>query len=447
MASLKHAASKPESFDAGSIAAKEGFGSLDIVAEGLETDQRLALAQRIVASATFAKSPRLCQFLLYITERIVLHRPEEVNEQQIGVHVFERAPNYNSGEDNIVRSQARLLRKKLDEYYAAEGKDDPIRIVVPRGAYVPVFEPAVAAEPASVPAPVEGIAMGGIRRSWARWALAMGILALTAIGLAAYSRLTSPGPDVRFHQFWAMLVNPERSSMIVPSDTALVLYQIYTGKQISLTEYAKGQFARPEDTPEGADPKFTSSLDRLPYTNIVDLNFSWQLARRSKADLRRTTIRSAREVRTADLKGVNAILIGARRSNPWVELFDKNNNFRGLFTAELRDFISNAAPQGSEPARYRDTRTDGVGHGYAVVAFVPGLTGQENVLLLSGTTSASTEGAADFVLNEKAFGSFLGTISSKAKVPHFEAVLDVETVSASAPRAKVIAYRVHPEGN
>jgi adenylate cyclase len=41
----------------------------------------------------------------------------------------------------IVSVQARRLRRRLDEYYANEGKNDPIRIQIPKGTYVPVFEP------------------------------------------------------------------------------------------------------------------------------------------------------------------------------------------------------------------------------------------------------------------------------------------------------------------
>jgi hypothetical protein len=83
-----------------------------------------------------------------------------------------------------------------------------------------------------------------------------------------------------------------------------------------------------------------------------------------------------------------------------------------------------------------------VNHAFAIVAFKRGLTGQENVLLLSGTTTAGTEGAADFVLNDGSLGAFLQKIAPAKKIPHFEVVLDVENVVGSSPRAEVVAYRV-----
>jgi hypothetical protein len=41
-----------------------------------------------------------------------------------------------------VRTQASKLRSNLAEYYATEGRDDPIRIELQKGSYVPVFRSA-----------------------------------------------------------------------------------------------------------------------------------------------------------------------------------------------------------------------------------------------------------------------------------------------------------------
>jgi hypothetical protein len=51
-----------------------------------------------------------------------------VKEYLIGTEVYERKPPYHPGEDSIVRSEARRLRRKLKEYYESDGKDDPVLI-------------------------------------------------------------------------------------------------------------------------------------------------------------------------------------------------------------------------------------------------------------------------------------------------------------------------------
>src|ERR1700753_424789 len=103
------------------------------------------LACRVAASKGLSKSDLLPKFLQYVCEQQLLGNSHEITEQRIGTQIFNRAPDYNPGEDNIVRSYARLLRKRLDEYFEGEGRDEPMRIVIPRGGYVPVFqqEPAV----------------------------------------------------------------------------------------------------------------------------------------------------------------------------------------------------------------------------------------------------------------------------------------------------------------
>jgi hypothetical protein len=90
-------------------------------APGLEDDARWHLAQRIVDSPQFCKSPRLSQFLLYVVGKTLEGRQSEISEQQIGVHVFGRPHGYRTVDDNIVRSYARLLRRRLTEYFASDG--------------------------------------------------------------------------------------------------------------------------------------------------------------------------------------------------------------------------------------------------------------------------------------------------------------------------------------
>lgn len=105
----------------------------------LANDPRWQLARRIAASKSFEKSSFLISFLLYVCEQELCGKGRELNEHQIGVRALGRPATYNPGDDNIVRNYARLLRKRLEEYFKSEGKDDILRVDIPRGHYVPVF--------------------------------------------------------------------------------------------------------------------------------------------------------------------------------------------------------------------------------------------------------------------------------------------------------------------
>src|SRR3984893_13652393 len=105
------------------------------------SDPRRALVDRIIVSSTFAKCERLSSLLAYVCDLTLNGRVKEINEQRIGEAVFGRPHNYDSSIDGIVRTQASRLRQSLELYFRQEGLDEPIRIVIPRGGYVPVFEP------------------------------------------------------------------------------------------------------------------------------------------------------------------------------------------------------------------------------------------------------------------------------------------------------------------
>jgi Malectin domain len=118
------------------------------------TDVRQDLIRRVVSSSTFEKSPKLRAFLLYVCRCALDNEPAAATEQQIGIHVFGRPPGYNPNEDNIVRSQARLLRLKLEHHFACEGNLEPVVITIPKGRYLPAFEkrpdPSAVRRPESV---------------------------------------------------------------------------------------------------------------------------------------------------------------------------------------------------------------------------------------------------------------------------------------------------------
>jgi len=103
--------------------------------------EREELVHRVASSSTFERSPRLRAFFLHVCRCALDNKPEAATELQVGICVYDRPPGYNANEDNIVRSQARLLRMKLEHHFANEGKDEAIVITIPKGRYLPVFEP------------------------------------------------------------------------------------------------------------------------------------------------------------------------------------------------------------------------------------------------------------------------------------------------------------------
>jgi len=91
-------------------------------------------------SAALGNSSRLLRLITYIGEKYFQGDSDNLHEYDIATEVLGRSKDtFNAGEDAIVRVEAHRLRKRLMEYYAGEGKDHPIHISIPPGAYVPVF--------------------------------------------------------------------------------------------------------------------------------------------------------------------------------------------------------------------------------------------------------------------------------------------------------------------
>jgi TolB-like protein len=97
--------------------------------------------QRILGSSLFSGARRLSQFLQFVTARSIEGQGAELKESLIGVEVYGRNPSYDPRDDSIVRAEASRLRAKLREYYDTSGRNDPIRIELPKGSYTPAFQP------------------------------------------------------------------------------------------------------------------------------------------------------------------------------------------------------------------------------------------------------------------------------------------------------------------
>lgn len=94
-----------------------------------------AQVERILASECFAQTVRAAQFLRYAVEETLSGRGDRLKGYTIAVEVFERSADFDPQTDPLVRVEAGRLRRRLIEYYAVEGRNDPVVIELPRGTY------------------------------------------------------------------------------------------------------------------------------------------------------------------------------------------------------------------------------------------------------------------------------------------------------------------------
>jgi hypothetical protein len=205
-----------------------------------------------------AKSPRLSRLLHYLGERYFLGESDQLHEYNIATEVFGRSKTaFDAGEDAIARVEAHRLRKRLREFYEAEGKSHAIQLSIPSGTYVPCFtrrgedasrpssdeQPGIH-EPSSGPSPASDDALpaghGGKDGSQRipfqlRGRARLHLILAAVVGLAALGIYWAahPGPIAKNVNPGTAPAQPPAASQPVSSDSASLPIRLiagYTGK-------------------------------------------------------------------------------------------------------------------------------------------------------------------------------------------------------------------------
>ena len=108
--------------------------------------------EHILKAAEFNSSERNRRFLHYVVEETLAGRAQGIKAYNIATTVFGRDGCFDPQLNSIVRIEAGRLRRSLERYYLTGGRYDPVRIDIPKGRYVPVFEERLTEPPDSAAA-------------------------------------------------------------------------------------------------------------------------------------------------------------------------------------------------------------------------------------------------------------------------------------------------------
>jgi hypothetical protein len=441
----------------------------ELRSSALDDNPHWELAQRVVAGPHFARSPLLSKFLLFVVAETLEGRAAEITEHQIGVQVFDRPPDYRTLEDNIVRNYARQLRKRLAEHFAEQGALEPVRIDIPVGGYVPVFVPPseeAGAEEAAKPSsavPVQASALqpgpavgeqSPLHRRRPRAAAIVLAVAIHSVALvaatwflaswAAKRSSSIPLPQAEPAQaLWTALFSGPANSYIVPSDAGFNLLEDLARRPVPLAEYIGGSY---QELPlAGVDAHSASDLRSQQLVPFVDLQIATALAHLREDNPQRVLIRFPRDLRLDDLKSANAVIIGSVGSNPWAAIAETNANFRivdrsGMEGAE----IINRKPQPGETASYLSHWNEPAHETFAIIDFLPNLSGNGHLLVLEGLDVAGTQAAAEMLLHPSAIEPILKRAARPdGSLRPFEVLLRSTSIESNATGTQVIASRFY----
>jgi hypothetical protein len=416
-----------------------------------KTDEQEAV-ERILNHKLFVNAPLLSSFLIYVCQRALEEGAARISEQEIGVHVFHRPRSYDPSEDNIVRNYARQLRKRLEEYYAADGQYDSFRVEIPKGGYVPRITP-VSSNNESIEAPkplvtpeephhVHPIVEAAPRVRRPMMAIAALIACVSILCFLTFYLMkhydTMLAKRSKMNALWSQLFNSGQETLIVPADAAFVTLEEIKGRTFSLAEYESG-LATGE-----SEPSYITALKGRRMTSVVDLDIAAKLEHLPGINWDRTTIRPSRSLRIEDLKSGNAILIGSIYSTPWIEAFQNNLNFHFFYRpGEHRAWIENAKPLPGESAVY-ESNWDGFSkRTYAVIAFIPNLSNTGHILLIQGLDGAGTEAASDMLFRTDGLNDVIDKARRADKtLKDFEVLIEASAVDNHATAVRIAAMRM-----
>jgi hypothetical protein len=398
-------------------------------------DPRWALAQRVIASPHLSSSPKLVEFFLYVVDCSLREAPEEATEQQIGVHVFHRIPGYNSGDDSIVRSQARLLRLKLAAYFSSEGNNEELLVEIPKGHYLPVFRPTNHA--ASAPPPhaaslsleiadplLETVAdpPPSSSRSHLWKGIAGALLCLLIGGLSGLllERRLSAVPRSDVDTFW---------KPFFVGDSPLIIYSNPLFKGTPYTGLKLVPNADMADSPE-----YPGTPDET-YTGTGEATAIHELTRVFDTHHADFTLKRSRLVTWDEAKLRNLVFVGAPSQNGALQDLPTTSDFAIELDGNDKGYILNRHPHSGEPKRFVPASPNDE---YAVIASIPGIEANRRIAIFTGLTTNGTQAAVEFACtpeNVRQITDRVGKTSGVIKP--FEAVLHIK-LSGGVPLQSVL---------
>ncbi len=403
----------------------------------------LQAVHEVLSSPSFQRSPRLRQLLTYIAENTIKGDTDSLKEPVIGQRVFSRPATYSAAEDNIVRSNVRQLRAKLDEYYAGPGATATHRLAIPKGSYSLLLVAAREPAPKSPIVPRRTFA-----RRWTLAALSLAAISLLGSAFVLGRRTAPPAPTSGQSLCLLNLLNPtpgQRLLVVVP-DSGVQLYQRLTGRPIQLEDYIDRRFLTPEGLRD-LPPSFTSRAKEL-FAGSLTQSFALRLIPRfaqvvPPAEL---SVRHPSTLSIKDFDRDNALLISGPWGDPWVQLFDRTLNFQIVVdTASQRTRIVNLHPRPGEQNEYynfTDPSTKTVVC-YARIAYLPGLSPNSRVLLAGGPHAASTQAASLFLTRADSLDTVLHLFhtGSRKTLPWFELLVEARAISDAPWTMRILASR------
>ncbi|HWQ52751.1 MAG TPA: hypothetical protein VN442_03645 [Bryobacteraceae bacterium] len=343
------------------------------------------LLQRVLSSRQFEHAHILKRVLRYICEQAAADVTPK--EYDIAVSAMGRQKSFDPRTDPIVRVSMAGVRERLSAYFNGEGRDEPLRLEIPKGQYRALFMRL----PEPLPAPAE--VPGALQKFW-----------------------------------WPYFSGAAAGNIIVYTDPLFFSddHGLYI-RDLQVNDLAHG--ARPlleRAGLEGLGPLRPS----YHYLSAGEVHCMLSVSRMFHERGTPLETRNSRISSWNDLGHSNLVLLGSPRTNTFIDSLQGEGDF--LVTGEA---VENRNPLPGEQSVYRARRyMDGKlprMTEYAVLTRRPGPTPGAAITMIAANHGRAIEGAGRLLTLENEVRSLLeamGLGTSDTLPSGFQALLRVETI-------------------
>lgn len=432
-----------------------------------ESKLKRELIQRILHSESFRSAPMLQHLLVYLAENADGGESGALKEYSIGVEALGRKADFDPKIDPIVRVQMHRLRQKLTEYYTAEGLNDPLVLEVPRGQYLLTFHKpkagptadALQVEPDThsillniepqVPLPhlpAEATPERGRSTRMPNLLIVAGafvcglLLAFLWMKTEA-AAAPSENASTPVQAFWSQFLGNDKAPIIGYADAVFLLddsNDLFRFRQGATDQ--RGALVTPDVTQQfAANPELAGKAGPLyyenGYTGTGELQSIAMLSSLFAKMGVKPTIKSSRDITTADLEQHSVVLLGSPFQNPAVAqlptvgdfVFDNPEAHRELWRARILNLHARA----NEEPKYqteRDATTGVLKADYGLVSILQGIVPGVHIAILGGLDTTGTQGVTRFAVSPEAVTKMKDAMSSLqgGKISGFQALLKID---------------------
>lgn len=446
---------------------------------GSRSPERLQQAlDQILSSGPFRNTLQCQNLLRYIVKHSLAGEDNLLRERVIGSEIFGRRPDYETGDDPVVRIRVAEVRKRLAQYYQSLHETPEVHIEIPSGCYRATFRwnnsfhstineqvealvtfvqeaelgavstlearlhplpqaaptpetPQIATVPDVLPPP------SAKKKTWKIWSLAGASLLLA--GIAGFTSLNWNSPQARhFKEFWGPWTNSPKPVIIVIGSNA-----VYRLSDSVTDQYAKdhqleahGQeffvpFA-PTATLHGSD--LHPSVDSfVALGDVASVSALVANVTRQKQSFQE---RFPNDISFAELRNSPTLLVGGF-NNPMTLDLTKGLRFVMRARNEIDDM--------QDPNRRwllhasidsRDTED------YAIVSRLIQKPGDAPILSVAGMGQYGTLAASDFVCSPSAISEMTRLLPKDWASRNLQLILHVKVIDFKPAATEVVAVHV-----